>query len=92
MLTDLLVVALASAYALTALERFWDLSFLRGLLALGFSAAGAWVFEYRDGPALMVSMGGAFLALTTMAITEAVISRETVVMDLRKRSRLQGPI
>ena len=88
MLVDLLVVSLATAYAITALERFVDLSFLRGLIALGFSAAGVWFLDYRDGPALVVSMGGAFLALSAMAVVEAVISRETVVADLRRRTTL----
>ena len=87
MLVDLLVVSLATAYAITALERFVDLTFLRGFIALGFSAAGVFVFDYRDGPALVLSMGGAFLALSIMAITEAVISRETIVADLRRRDR-----
>ena len=64
MLVDLLVVSLATAYAITALERFVDLSFLRGFIALGFSAAGAWVFDYRDGPAHMLAMGGACVART----------------------------
>lgn len=88
MLETLLIVALATAYAVTALERFVDLSFLRGFIALGFSAAGTWVFDYRDGPALALAMGGAFLALSTLAIIEAVVSRETIVADLRSRTRM----
>lgn len=88
LLVHVVVVALATAYALTALERFVDLSFLRGIIALGFSAAGAFLIDYRDGSALLVSMGGAFLALSAMAVIEAVISRETIVADLRRRDRL----
>jgi hypothetical protein len=84
-LTDLLVIALATAYGVTALERFVDLTFLRGFIALGFAAAGSWVLDYREGLALMVSMGGAFLALMALAVTETIISRGTLVMDLRRR-------
>jgi hypothetical protein len=87
-LVDLLVVSLATAYGITALERFVDLTFLRGFIALGFSAAGVFVFDYRDGPALILAMGGAFLALMYLAVTEAVISRETIVADLRRKTRL----
>jgi hypothetical protein len=84
-LVDLLVIALATAYALTLIERFVDLTFLRGLLALAFSAAGTWVFEYRDGPALLVSMGGAFLALLMILFGERLATPPMVALERTRR-------
>lgn len=87
MIVDLLIVALAGAFAITAIERWIDVGWLRGVLAWGFAAGGVFLFDYRGTQALVLSMAAAFVALLALLVGERLASPPPIVME-RSRTGL----
>ena len=82
---DLLVVALAASFVVTAIERFVDLSFLRGFVALAASAVGVWLLNYEWGRVVLWMMDGAFLALILILIGERLATPPPIALERTRR-------
>jgi hypothetical protein len=81
---DLLIVTLAVAFFITAVERFIDLSWLRGIVAWAGAAAAVFVLDYRGWGALLTSMATAFLALLFVLVGERLATPPPMVLDKRR--------
>lgn len=86
LLTHVLVAGLATAYLLTSIERFLDLAFLRGLIALVAAVGGVWLFGYTWPLIVPIGMAAAFVGLTSMVVAEFIANRIHAVIDMRRRS------
>lgn len=84
MLVDLLIVALAVAFLITAIERWVDLSWLRGIIAWAGGAGAVFLLDYRDTTALLMSMAGAFVALLMVLVGERLATPPPLVLDKRR--------
>lgn len=84
MLVDLLVAALAVAFLITAIERWLDLSWLRGIIAWAGGAGAVFLLDYRGTEALLMSMAGAFVALLMVLVGERLATPPPLVLDKRR--------
>lgn len=85
MLAHVLIAAGAAAYLVVAVERFVDLSFLRGLLSLLASTGALWLLGEHWPGLLPMALCAAFVGLTAIVLTETATSRPTVIDRLGRR-------
>ena len=84
MLVDLLIVALAASFILVAVERWLDISFLRGVIAYAVSLGGMFSFGgYRDVELFWLSFATAFVSLVLMLIGERLAAEPPIVLERR---------
>lgn len=85
MLTDLLIVALAASFIIVAVERWIDISWLRGILAYVLSLGGMYSFgDYRDVDLFWLSFATGFVTLVLMLAGERLASEPPIVVKDRK--------
>lgn len=80
----LLIAALAVAFLITAIERWLDLSWLRGVIAWAGAGAAVFVLDYRGTDALLTSMAVAFVALLAVLVGERMATPPPMVLDKRR--------
>lgn len=87
MLTDLLIVALASSFLVSFAERWIEEpGVLRGLIALAGSIAGVLIFGYTEIlVTAYMSFASAFLALIFMLVGERLATPPPVLLESRRR-------
>lgn len=85
MLIDLLVIALAVAFVISAIERFVELPSLRGFVALAFSAIGTWLMDYRYGTLVVLAMAAAFLSLVLVLVGERLATPPPIALERTRR-------
>ena len=85
MLTDLLIVALAASFIIVAVERWIDISWLRGVVAFALSLGGMYSFgEYRDVELFWLAFATGFVTLVLMLVGERLASEPPVIVKDRR--------
>lgn len=85
MLIDVLIVAAAAAFFVSAAERFRDLGLLRGILALVLAIVGVILLDYPWQESVLLAPAGAFLTLFMLLAAERTATQPPMVLDRRSR-------
>lgn len=85
MLTDLLIVALSSAFVVSFVERWIDHPLVRGGVALVMSVAGMLVLDYSGMRLAVVSTAAAFGTLIAILVGERLATPPPIAVDPRRR-------
>lgn len=87
MLIDLLIVSLAAAFIIVAVERWVDISWLRGIVAYLLSLGGTFSFGgYRDVDLFWLSFATGFVTLVLLLVGERLASEPPIVVKDRNQT------
>lgn len=81
MLVALIVAALAVAFLISAIERWIDLSWVRGVVALAGSAVAVFMLDHRGTEALLLAMASAFVALMLVLAGERLATPPPILLE-----------